>query len=107
MHISLLTRPRYLIVIGCSVAASLVVIVIAAGLARATLNLKAALTDKPDIGLYLLLPEEEITTSEFLREAEDGKERDYLAQTKDGPKLVKLKKGEKEWYVSVVEKLHE
>jgi hypothetical protein len=81
------------------------VIAFAANLGRATLNVRAALTDKPDIGIYLLLPDEEITTSELLRESPG--ERDYLVETKDGPKYVKLKKGDKEWYVAIIEKMRE
>ena len=69
------------------------------------MNFKAALTDKPDVAIYLLLPDEELGNTTLLRESET--ERDYLADTKEGPKLVKLKKGEKEWFVSVVEKLHQ
>jgi len=78
---------------------------IAAALGRATLNIKAALTDKPDIAIYLLLPEEEIGKTVLLRESEN--ERDYLAETKTGPKLVRLKKGEKQWYVEEIQTLRE
>lgn len=83
----------------------MVVVVGAALLGRATHNFQAALTDKPDVAIYLLLPEEELGITTLLRESET--ERDYLAETKNGPKLVKLKKGDKEWFVSVVEELHE
>lgn len=84
---------------------SVMVVAIAAGLARATLNLNAALIEKPDIAIYLLLPDEEIRGVDILRE-EEGR-RDYLAETKDGPKLVILKKGEEEWYVEHIEPLRE
>lgn len=104
MDLSMLTRMRFLHTMSWALFLSMVIVMIAAMLARATLNLSAALTDKPDLALYILLPEEEIGQSTLLREREN--ERDYLAETKDGPKLVKLKKGEKEWYVSVIEELH-
>lgn len=83
----------------------LAIVAAASAFARASRNFAAALTDKPDLAIYLLLPEEEIGQSTLLREQDT--ERDYLADTKDGPKLIKLKKGEKEWYVSLVEPLHE
>jgi hypothetical protein len=85
--------------------ASGIVVAVAAGLARATLNMNAALIEKPDIAIYMLLPDEKIRKVDILREEED--QRDYLAETKDGPKLVILKKGEEEWYVEHIEPLRE
>lgn len=105
MDLRSISRLRFLHTIGWALLLSALVVAVAATLGRATINLKAALTDKPDIALYLLLPEEEIGRSTLLRARED--ERDYLAETKDGPKLVRLKMGEKEWYVELVEQLHE
>lgn len=100
-----LSRRRYTHTVLWSIFVSLLVVVGVSLAARATHNFQAALTDKPDIAIYLLLPDEELGNTTLLRETET--ERDYLAETKEGPKLVKLKKGEKEWFVSVVEKLHE
>ena len=87
-----------------AILVSVIIVVMASFLARATMNVNAALTDKPDIALYLLLPEEHIGRSSILKEEE--KQRDYLADTKDGPKLIILKRGEKQWYVASMEKLH-
>jgi len=87
------------------VMASIIVVGSAAGLGRATKNFTSALTDKPDVAIYLLLPEEEIHKTTVLRDGET--EKHYLAETKDGPKLVILKMGEKEWYVSSIESLRE
>jgi hypothetical protein len=84
--------------------ASILVIGGVALLGRATMNMSAALTDKPDVAIFLLLPDEGITNVDLLRERDD--QRDYMVQTKEGPKLVILRKGEK-WYVSKVEKLRE
>ncbi len=81
------------------------IVIAAATLGRAAHNFKAALTEKPDVALYLLLPEEEITHSTLLKEGET--QRDYLAETKNGPTLIQLKKGEDVWYVGFVERLHE
>lgn len=105
MDIARLSRFRFLHTMGWAVVLSALIVLVAAGLGRAAINLKAALTDKPDIAIYLLLPDEEIGQTTLLREKEN--ERDYLAETKDGPKLIKLKKGEEEWYVVEVEQLHE
>lgn len=81
------------------------IVIVAAGLARATLNMNAALIEKPDIAIYLLLPEEEIRAVDLLRETEQ--QRDYLAETKEGPKLIILRHGKEEWYVESMELLHE
>ncbi len=88
-----------------AVLLSSLVVAIAATLGRAMANVKAALTDKPDIAVYLLLPDEGISHSVLLRSHPD--QRDYLVQTSDGPKVVKLKMGEQEWYVSSVDMMHE
>lgn len=83
---------------------SCLIVGVAATLARASFNIAAALTLKPDIALYLLLPEEEIGWSTLLRD--DGNIRDYLAHTKDGDKLIRLKRGENQWFVQFEENLH-
>ncbi|MBM3231548.1 hypothetical protein FJZ28_04475 [Candidatus Peregrinibacteria bacterium] len=105
MDIHQLSRRRYGSTVFWAVIASIVVVGGAAALGRATMNIKGALTEKPDIAVYLLLPEEGITNVELLREREN--ERHYLVQTKEGPKLVVLRKGEEKWYVSLLEKLRE
>jgi hypothetical protein len=82
------------------------IVVCSALLGRATKNFKAALTDKPDVAIYLLLPDEEIGQTTLLRETDTV--RDYLAETKDGPKLVKLvKNSDSEWEVGYVEPMRE
>jgi hypothetical protein len=104
-HIHTLTPNGYRHTVAWAILCCLSIVAAAAAFARASQNFAAALTDKPDLAIYLLLPDEHIGQSTLLREQET--ERDYLAETKDGPKLVKLKKGEKEWYVSTVERLRE
>ena len=104
MEITNISRKRFLFTVGWGVIASLTIVTAAAGIGRATMNLQGALTDKPDIAIYLLLPDEGIGKVELLREKEG--ERHYLAHTKNGPKFVILKMGEKEWYVSSIETLH-
>ena len=84
---------------------SAAVIILASVMAKSALNLKAAVTDKPDLAVIILLPDEGISNVELMRDR--GKERDYLVETKDGPKYVKLIKAGEEWRVSKVERLHE
>lgn len=104
-HIHNLSGRTYKHTVVWSVVLCILIVVAAAALGRATHNFNAALTDKPDVAIYLLLPDEELGNTTLLRESPD--ERDYLADTKDGPKMIKLKRGEKEWYVSLIEELHE
>ena len=105
MDIRHISRGRYLHTVWWGLIASGIIVMVAAGLGRASMNLKSALTDKPDIAIYILLEDEEVGHTELLRETED--ERHYLAETKDGPMHVILKKGETEWYVSSKEPLRE
>jgi 3-dehydroquinate synthase class II len=104
MEIHRISRGRFLHTVGWGLLGSLIVVGIAAGLGRASINIEAALTDKPDIAIYLLLPDEGIQTFDVLKEEDD--ERHYMAETKDGPKFIILKKGESEWFVSHIENLH-
>lgn len=104
MEISQISRKRFSQTMLWAVLLSSVVVALAATLGRAMANVKAALTDKPDIAVYLLLKEEDVSSSVLLRSTED--QRDYLVETSDGPKLVKLKKGEKEWFVASEERMH-
>lgn len=101
--ITRLSRWRYSHTILWAVGISLLIVGITAGLGRAALNLKAALTDKPDVGIYLLLPNEEISEVTVLREFEN--ERDYLVQTKEGAKFVKLLRVAGEWEIGEIEVL--
>lgn len=105
MDVSNLSRRRFSSTVFWSIIASVLVIGGAAMLGRATMNMRGALTGKPDIAIYLLLPDEGITQVELLREREG--ERHYMVQTKEGPKLVILKMGEEKWYVAQIEKLRE
>ena len=105
MEIHHISRKRYLHTIFLAVLGSMLVVSIMATLGRASYNFSAALTQKPDVAIYILLPEEEITSVELLRDK--GDERHYLVETKDGQKLVILKMGDKEWFVSLAEELRE
>ncbi len=104
-HIHHLSKRGFKHTLLWSVSVCVFVVIATAMLGRATHNFKAALTDKPDVAIYLLLPEEEIGHTTLLKETDT--EREYLAETKDGPKLIKLKKGPTQWFVSYKERLHE
>ncbi len=104
MDIQLLSNGRYSKTITLAVILSGLVVAAAALLGRATLNMNAALIDKPDLAIYLLLPEEGIGKTTLLRSTETT--RDYLAETKEGDKLVQLSNGENGWYVENMEMLH-
>jgi len=103
MHIQFLPQQQYIKTLVLGVIASLTVVTVAAFLGRATLNLRAALTEKPDVGVFVLLKDQGITDATLLREEEHT--RDYLVETESGPKLVELTRGDKEWYVSYEEEL--
>lgn len=104
MDIRLASALRFRHTVLWALLLSALIVSIAATLARASFNIAAALTDKPDIALYLLLPDEGIGSSTLLRDA--GDTRDYLAQTKDGQKLIRLKRGANQWFVELEESLH-
>ena len=74
MEIERISRLRFASTILWAIVGSTVVVASAAGLARATLNLNGALVEKPEIAVYLLMPEEHITHVEVLREGEDTKD---------------------------------
>lgn len=108
-HVSHLHGRHFSRTVLWALSVSTIIVTASAALARAAHNFTVALVEKPDIAVYLLLPDEHITTSTFLRESKDDAgvtARNYLINTKEGAKYVTLKKGEKEWYVAEVETLH-
>ena len=89
-----------------AIIVAMLIVTAAAALARSAKNFKAALTDKPDVAVYLLVPkQQELGQTTLLRETD--LERDYLGQTKEGPKVITLRKGKSEWYLANEEPLHE
>jgi|GEM_PF-990112 len=105
MDIGHLSGHKYREVSVWMLLAAAAVVITFSLLARATLNLNAALTEKPDLAVMLLLPEEDITEVELLRD--QAQERDYLITTKEeGIKFVKLRKISGEWKVAEIERMH-
>ena len=77
------------------------IVTVAAALARATLNLNAALIDKPDLAVYVLDPS--ASDVQLLRERPD--QRDYFVTSPKGHELVKLRKIDGKWAISEREML--
>lgn len=101
-----LSSARFQHTVFWALILNVIIIVLAALLGRAALNLRAAISDKPDIAVYLLLPDAGITSVHVLREGET--DRDYLAETASGSLFVRLHKGtDREWSVSETQFLHE
>ncbi len=98
-------KPRLLAGVGWALLGSGLIVGATALLGRAALNLRAALTEKPDIGIYVLLPDEGIRTTTLLRSTEQ--ERHYLAETREGKKLIILRRQGEEWGVVHIERLRE
>ena len=105
-HVHSLSRNTYLRTVVWAFFLCFSIVICAALLGRATHNFQAALTEKPDVAIYLLLPDEGLGQTTLLRETETT--RDYLAETKDGQKLIKMDKTVNgEWEIAVIERLHE
>lgn len=101
-----LSKFRYAHHLLWAVLLSCLIVAIAASIGRASKNLKGALTaEDPTLAVFFLRPEEQITDVTLLRAKQDLV--DVLAETKDGPKWMRLRKGEEQWYISDEENLHE
>ncbi len=96
-------EPRTSIVLGLFTC--ILIIAAAAALGKAMVNLQAALVSKPDVGIYMLLPDLQLGDTELIRDMQTT--RDYYAESKEGPLLVHMVKpeGETEWRVSSYERL--
>lgn len=103
-HFHALSKPRYTSALFWAYVLSAIIVIATAFLGRAALNFRAALVEKPDIAIYLLLPEDGIRHTQLLRASDT--ERDYLAQTARGQELIKLRKGARQWEVVFREVLH-
>lgn len=98
MDFALVSRFRYMHTMIWAVLLSLLIVSLAATIGRATVNLRGALTaEDGSLAVMMLLPEEEIREVTLVKA--DADEQEFLAETKDGPKLIRLKRGEKEWLV--------
>ena len=105
-HVHTLSAKRYGHTVTWAICLSVLIVCVSAYLGRATHNFKAALTDKPDVALYLLLPNEHLTTTTLLQANKADTERSYLADTDHGPELIKMHRN-KLWVVDTIDPLHE
>ncbi len=106
MDFAFVSRFRYVHTITWAVLLSLFIVALAATLGRATVNLRGALTaDDGSLAVMLLLPEEEISEVTLVKAGVDTQE--FLVETNNGPKLIRLKRGETEWFVQDTVTLHE
>lgn len=102
-----ISAKRFNHTLSMAVLMSGLIIGIAATLGRATVNLRGAVVNKPDIAVLLLMEErkEDVLDSTLLKNS--GKEREYLVETGTGPKWVKLKQGDTAWFIAEIEPLRE
>ena len=112
MDIQDLSSKSFLKATLIAIAATIAIVGAASLLGRATIYLQAALTDKPDLGVYLLLEKEgfsNIADVQYLEDdsADSTVQRSYLVETGAGPLYVKIRKGEQEWYLAEEDWLRE
>lgn len=105
-HIHTLSSRRYGHTVLWSIFLCVAIVCATAMLGRAAHNFKAALTDAPDVAIYLLLPDEKLGNTTLLHANKEDTERAYLAETATGPKLIKIRKN-KEWMIDLIEPLHD
>lgn len=104
-QIHTISTKRYGHTVLWAVFLSILIVCIMAGLGRAAHNFQAALTDKPDVAIYLLLEDEHLGHTTLIHTNKEDTERTYLADTPTGTLLVRLRKN-KEWHVDLTEPLH-
>lgn len=107
LNISLVSLKRYSHTWAIAVLTSALIIGIAATLGRATVDLRGAISDNPDLAILLLLEEQDINVTESTFLSARGNLRDYLVETETGPRWVRLNRGPTHWYIQTVENLHE
>ena len=105
-HVHSLSTKHYGRTVTWAIFLSIVIVFVSAYLGRAAHNFKAALTEKPDVAIYLLLPDEHLGNTTLLNTNEDDTVRAYLAETARGPALIKMHKN-KQWVVDTIDWLHE
>ena len=66
-HIHNLSAKRYGHTVGWAITLSIFIIAAIASLARATHNFQAALTEKPDVAIYLLLKDEHLGNTTLIK----------------------------------------
>lgn len=102
----LFSKFRYTHTVMWAILVSCLIVAIAATVGRATRNLKGALTaEDPTLAVFLLRPDDHITDVTILRANQSTV--DVLADTESGPKWMRLRKGETQWFITDEEALKE
>ena len=98
LHLSELSRFRYIHTMTWALLVSSLIVAIAATIGRATINLRGALTaEDAGLAVMMMLPEEEISEITMLRASAERQE--FLAETKTGPQLIRVQRGTDGWFV--------
>lgn len=98
MDFSFVSNFRYAHTMAWAVLLSLLIVAIAASIGRATVNLRGALTaEDASLAVMLLLPEKKISAVTLIKATFDTQE--ILAETKDGPELIRVKRGPTQWFI--------
>lgn len=108
MHLdfAFVSRFRAAHTISWAILLSALIVGFAATVGRASMRLHGALTDEDaSLAVMMLLPEEKISEVTLMKAGSDTQE--FLAETKDGPKLIRMKRGETQWFVQEEISLHE
>lgn len=106
MNIHTLSDWRYSHTVWWSLLLCTLIVALAATIGRATINLRSALVaEDATLAVMLLLPEEDISDLTMIRAGVDTQE--FLAETKDGPKLIRVKKIDGKWKVQEEVELRE
>ncbi len=98
MDFAFVSHFRYAHTITWALLLCSLIVGVAATIARATINLRGALTaEDASLAVMLLLPDEEISEVTLLRASQNKQE--LLAETKSGPKLIRMRRGVQQWIV--------
>lgn len=98
MDFAFVSRFRYMHTISWALLISCLIVSAAATIARATVSLRGALiAEDASLAVMMLLPDKEISDVTLVRASSDVQE--FLAETKEGPKLIRMKRGPTRWFV--------
>lgn len=98
MDFQFVSRFQYAHTMIWALLLSSLIVAAAATIGRATVNLRGALTaEDASLAVMLLLPDENISQVTMIKAGSDTQE--FLAETKTGPKLIRMKRGPTQWFV--------
>jgi len=103
--ISLASPRNFRIAVLWTLILGAAIVIIFTLIAKASLNVQGALTEKPDIAVLILLQEEGVEGREAILLRDLGLERDYVVETATGSLFVKLHKNGGIWQIAESEPL--